>query len=111
MGSAHCAIAFDDTVTTTFGNNLALWGTVVAIFNQAFLFQAITAAFGNGLALWGAVVAIGGDFVAFQQTVGTTFGNGLAEHRVFGFGLWGGLLGRWQCKSVSGEEGKGQAQQ
>jgi len=111
MGSAHCAVAFDDTVTTTFGNYLALWGTVVAIFNQAFFFQAITAAFGNGLALWSAVVAIGGDFVAFQQTIGTAFGNGLAEHRMLGFGLWCCLFGRWQGKSVSGEEGKGQAQQ
>jgi hypothetical protein len=42
------------------------------------------------------------DQAFFFQAIITTFGDGLAKHRVGGFDLWGCLVSRWQCKSGAG---------
>ena len=129
MGLAHRAVAFDHTVTTAFGeglawgavgtvsgNSLTLWSLVVAIFsNRLALWGLVVAIFSNSLTLWGLVVTVFSDQVFFFQAIVTTFsegltwgavgaisGNGLAEHRVSVFHLWGGLVSGWQCKSSAG---------
>ena len=129
MGSAHSAVAFDYTVTTTFGNGLALWGFVVAIFNQTFFFKAVTTVFSDStlwgfivtvfsysLTLWGFVVAIFSNQAFFFQAIITTFGeglalwsairtigcNGLTECGMTVFDLRCGLISGWQSKSGAG---------
>jgi hypothetical protein len=60
MGLAHSAVAFDHTVTTTFGKGLALWSAVAAVRSQTFgLVGCGRDRFRRqGLALWGAIVAV-----------------------------------------------------
>ncbi len=105
MGLAQSAVAFDYTVTTTFGQGLTLWGFVVTVsseglalwgavatvrcqgltlwsairtvLHQTFFFQTITAAFSYGLTLWGFVIAILNQ-TFFFQAVTTVFSQGLA---------------------------------
>ena len=118
MALAQAGVAFDNTVTTTFGEGLTqrsavgtvssqglaqwgavgtigsqgltLWGTIRTVLSdQAFFFQAIVTTFSQGLALW--------------STVGTISGNRLAEHRGGGFDLWGGLFCGWQGESGAGQ--------
>lgn len=112
-------MTFSQAISAAFGNGLTLRRAAVAVFNQAFLFQAITAAFSYVLALWGTVVAIfsnaltlwsafvtvGSDFVAFDQTVRTAFGQGLGEHAVAGLDLWSGLFSGGQGEGVGSQNG------
>lgn len=131
MASARSLMTFGQAISTAFGNGLTLRCTAVAIFHQAFLFQAITAAFsyvltlwgavvaifgnvlalrgaiiavfGNALALWSTVITVGSDFVAFDQAIRTAFGQGLGEHAVAGLDLWGGLFSGWQGEGVGSQ--------
>lgn len=131
MASARSLMTFGQAISTAFGNGLTLRCTAVAIFHQAFLFQAITAAFsyvltlwgavvaifgnvlalrgaiiavfGNALALWSTVITVGSDFVAFDQAIRTAFGQGLGEHAVAGLDLWSGLFSGWQGEGVGSQ--------
>ena len=112
MGLAHSAVAFDYAVTTTFSQGLALWGTVGTVGSQGLaLWGAIGTVSGQGLTLWSAVRTILSDQAFFFQAIITTFGNGLTEHRVAVFHLWGGLVSGWQGESGAGQHGEGKAKQ
>ena len=129
MGLAQGTVAFDYTVTTTFGKGLTLWGAVeavsgdslalwslvVTVFNQAFFFEAIATVFGDSLALWGFIVAIFNQAFFFKtvaavfsqglalwRAVGTIGRYGLAEHRVARFDLRSCLIGSGQSESSAG---------
>ena len=133
MGSAQSAVALDHAVTTTFSEDLTLWGAIGTVSSQGLtlwsaigtvsgqgltlwsaigtvssqgltLWGAIRTVSGKGLALWGTVRAILSDQAFFFQAIVTTFGNGLAEHRVGGFHLWGCLVSSWQSESGAGQQ-------
>ena len=105
MGSAQSAVALDHAVTTTFSEDLTLWGAIGTVSSQGLtLWGAIRTVSGKGLALWGTVRAILSDQAFFFQAIVTTFCNGLAEHRVGGFHLWGCLVSSWQSESGTGQQ-------
>ncbi|VVO42346.1 hypothetical protein PS704_06008 [Pseudomonas fluorescens] len=126
MGLAHSAVAFDHAVTTAFSQGLALWSAVGTVSGQGLTLRrafgtvssqglALWGAFGTvsgkGLALWGTVRAILRDQAFFFQAIVTTFGNGLAEHRVIRFNLGSCLICSWQSESGAGQHGEGKAKQ
>jgi hypothetical protein len=130
MGLAQFAVAFDHTVTTTFGKSLTLWSAVAAVGSEGLALWSAVAAIGSqGLALWSAIATVGSQGLtlwslvvtvlnqtflfqtftaAFSQgltlwsAVATISGYGLAEYRVAGFHLRGSLVGSGQGESSAG---------
>ena len=103
MASARSLMTFGQAISTAFGNGLTLRCTAVAIFHQAFLFQAITAAFSYVLTLWGAVVAIFGDVLALRCTVVAIFGNVLALRGAI-IAVFGNALALWSTVITVGSD-------
>ncbi len=129
MGSAHSAVAFDDTVTTTFGECLAwgaigtigsqclAWSAVRTIGSQCLTWGAVGTISGENLALWRFVITVFSDQAFFFQAIIATFGkglalwsavgtigsDGLAEHRAAVFDLWSGLVSSRQSESGAGQ--------
>jgi hypothetical protein len=71
MGLAQSAVAFDYTVTTTFGEGLALWGAIGTVGSQ-------------GLALWSAIGTVGSQGLALWSAIGTVSSQGLTLWRAIG---------------------------
>ena len=99
-------------VGTVSSQGLTLWSAVGTVSSQGLaLWGAFGTVSGKGLALWGTVRAILRDQAFFFQAIVTTFGNGLAEHRVIRFNLGSCLICSWQSESGAGQHGEGKAKQ
>ncbi len=98
MGLAQSAVAFDHTVTTTFGQRLTLWGAIGTVGCQGLaLWSAIGTVRCQGLALWGAFRTVRCQGLTLWSAVRTVLNQTFLFQTItaafsYGLTLWGFVI-------------------